>query len=374
MNKFVLSALACTTASSLAFAGSETEEWLTLDREIENLATSLAQGGSGLSVDGFIKTSYINSSDVQLGTQDLSGFSIDNARVNLTGNVGDYMLFVSIEGSGDPAVAPNNSGPIGSLGGGHFGTFGTTGGPGVLDAYVATNWTENFGGQFGAFRPPFLTDGLRDEDELLFIDRTVQGNAWSFRDVGAMLFANFDMLGVWGALQNGADSAGEDFAYTLRVAFNALGSGFGGPEGAASAAGDDGSNLSIAAAYYEDNFLTNGGAFEVDAQFAMGIFYAAATVVDYDTGIAFTGPGAIIVAGQTPWDVTAAVEIVPDTWEAAARFEDFDDSNNSQMYTLGVNFYQAGHDAKVQLNWSGITSDLAALEISALQIALLVSV
>jgi hypothetical protein len=58
MNKFVISALALTTSGGLAAAGTGSEEWLTLDRELESLASTLApQEDSGVTVHGFVKSS-----------------------------------------------------------------------------------------------------------------------------------------------------------------------------------------------------------------------------------------------------------------------------------------------------------------------------
>ena len=109
MNKFVTSALALTAASGLSFAGSESEEWAGLDRDIENLASSFAPQGGGFALDGFLIASYNNSGDVQVAPSgnDLGGFMIDNARANLQGSVGDYGVFISLEAAG-------GSGPLSS--------------------------------------------------------------------------------------------------------------------------------------------------------------------------------------------------------------------------------------------------------------------
>ena len=90
MNKFVIGALAFSAAGTLAFGNNGAEDWSSLDREIESLATSLAPQGGGFSVDGYLRSRYANSSDVAIGSGDLSGFNIDNARVELNGSVGDY--------------------------------------------------------------------------------------------------------------------------------------------------------------------------------------------------------------------------------------------------------------------------------------------
>ena len=63
MNKFILSALAVSVASAPSIAGSETDDWAGLDQDLEALASSLAQGGSGASVSGFLRSSYNNSGD-----------------------------------------------------------------------------------------------------------------------------------------------------------------------------------------------------------------------------------------------------------------------------------------------------------------------
>jgi hypothetical protein len=58
MNKFVLSALALTAASTPSLAGEA--DWLMLDRDMESLTSSLAQnaGGSTVAVSGFLRSSY----------------------------------------------------------------------------------------------------------------------------------------------------------------------------------------------------------------------------------------------------------------------------------------------------------------------------
>ena len=101
MNKFVLSALALTTTSGLAAAGTGSEEWLTLDREIESLASTLApqNADSGVTVHGFVRSSYVTSGDILVGTSDLGGFNMDNIRLSVEGTVGDFTVFVSAEGS-----------------------------------------------------------------------------------------------------------------------------------------------------------------------------------------------------------------------------------------------------------------------------------
>jgi len=351
MNKFVFGALAF-SAGTLCFAN-ESEEWPTLDREIESLASSLSQGGGGVGVSGFVKSSYASSSDVTVGGNDLGGFSMDNIRVNFDGAVGAFNVHVAAEGASD-------------FGFGTFGNFGTAAGVGIIDAWTSFNITDQISATMGTFRPPFLGDALRDEDELLFIDRSTSGDIWAFRDQGLMFSGNFDQLGWWVAAQNGNDSAGDDLALSARVAFNALGTGVGSVEGAAGA-GDE-SNLTLAAGYYDDANITDGTATCFEADYTRGALSAAANIVDYDNG--FSGA----FGGETPWDLQASYMISPDEWEAALRWDDFDDSNDTTMVTAGVNKYVEGHNAKWQLNYSAIQSDAGGNEADVIQIGLTASV
>jgi len=355
MNKFVFGALAVTTASTLGFANNG-EDWMTLDREIESLASGMAQGGSGFTVDGWIKSSYASSSDVTIAGNDLGGFSLDSIRANLDGSLGDFNVHVALEGSNDPGF-------------GYFGSVGNASSVGVIDAYSTFNITEQVGVQVGFFRPPFLNDSLRDENEFLFIDRTVQGDVWAFRDQGALFSFMFDQFSAWLGAQNGFDAQGDDLVLTGRVEFNAMGQGQASTEGAYGSA--DENNLNLGAAYYDDDNVTDGSAISVDADFSRGPLYAAASLVDYDDGLA-----ALIspLAGETPWDITVSYMFAPDEWEIAARWEDLDDSQDSTMLSLGVNYYVEGHDMKWQLNYSTIDSDNSSNEVDVLAVAMLVSV
>jgi hypothetical protein len=357
MNKFVFGALAVTTAGTLGFAGNG-EDWMTLDREIESLASGMAQGGSGFTVDGWLKTSYADSSDVTIGGNDLGGFSLDSIRANLDGTLGDFSVHVALEGSND-------------IGFGYFGNVGNASSAGVIDAYATFNITEQVGVQVGLFRPPFLNDSLRDENEFLFIDRTVQGDTWAFRDQGAMFSFMFDQFSAWAGVQNGVDAQGDDLVLTGRVAFNAMGQGQASTEGAYGSA--DENNLNLGAGYYDDDNITDGSAFCVDAAFSRGPLYAAASLVNYDDGLGFGLPVTAVV-GETPWDVTVAYMFAPDEWEVAVRWEDFDDTDDSSMLSAGINYYVEGHDMKWQLNYSTIESDVSGNEVDVLALAMLVSV
>jgi len=374
MNKFVLSALALTSAGGLASAGTGSEEWLTLDREIESLASQQApaQGAksSGLTVSGFIRTSYQNSSDIEVGPNDLGGFSLDNARINVEGHIGDYMLYVQLEGAEALTGTPSPGGGDGLLTGPSEG-----GSVEVLDAYGAWNINEMIRLTMGQFRSPFLGSAQLDENNLLFLDRTVLGSIWANRDLGVMLGGQYDMLGWWIAAQNGLDEAGNDLALSARVAFDAMGgaNARNKVEGAYGAA--EGTLLEVSAGYYQDDdtIVDDVKAWNIEGNLVMGPFSAAASYVDHDDGFA-TLLGGNFTSGPSILALTAGFMFVPERWEAAARYEDLDDDANTEIITLGVNYYAMGHDAKWSVNYAMANSDDDALDVNILGIGLTVGV
>jgi hypothetical protein len=401
MKQTVFSALAVCAASSLAFAN-ESEDWLTLDKEIESLSASLSQGGSGVQVSAFVKSTY-NESNHQIiagvgndaTANEWGGFALNAARINFDGSVGDFGVHIGLE------VGPHfggfttiggvnqiNAALVGGLAGAVTTGGGTLGGAGLLpgnEAYATFSVTDQIAAQAGVFRTPFHGGSLRDEDQLLFIDRTFVGDFWANvvgRDTGVQVSGAFDQVAFWLALMNGRDNQGDEQAISARVAFNALGSGTGSVEGAYGA--DDGASLTVAGGYYhDDDNTTSGGiatspnagtlkheAFTADANFTVGAFSAAVTYTDMSDG--FGQIAEILLDPVTPlspvanskvtermraWDVTFSYMFVEDSWEAAARFEDLDDHDGTKIFSLVVNKYVEGHAGKYQLQYSTADSE-----------------
>jgi hypothetical protein len=355
MNKFVLSALALTTTGGLAVAGTGSEEWLTLDREIESLASTLDNhDGSGLTVSGFIKSTYYNSGDLTVGANDLGGFNMDNIRLSVEGSVGDFSVFVSTDGSASlvPGTGTTNV-PV-SLVTGIPATLGSGGSFGVLDAYAAWNINEMLRLTMGQFLVPVIGNGLINENHLLFLTHTVNGTIFNSRDTGLMLSGQYDMFGFWVSLINGGDAAGDELAYALRGEFYAMGGGIGSSvEGAYGSS--QGNRLTIGAGYYNDDGANPDNiAMGIDASFVSGPLSAAAEIVDYDTGAA--------LADSTPFSAQVGFMFVPDQWEAAVRYQDLDTSTDTNIITIGVNYYISGHDAKWQFNYESVSDDVADVD------------
>lgn len=346
MNKFVLSAIALTTASGIAFAGSGSEEWLTLDREIETLSSTLAPlDNHGVTVSGFLRSSYQNSGDVIVlpSGNDLGGFNIDNTRLNVDGSVGDFSVHMSVDSNG-PTTGNPASGPVVNSGG----LFGTLNGGGVVlvDAHASWNINEQFQLTMGQFRAPFLATAQRDENGLLFLDRDTDSALWSFRDQGVMLNGNYDQFGWALAVQNGVDGAGDDLAFAAHVFFNAMGNGMSETEGAYGSG--QGNSLNVSAGYYmDDDTVADATAINIAADFTSGPLYVQGQFFDYDAGFGDTSP----FQGTVSW------MFVPDQWEAAVRYEDRDTASSTTVLTIGVNYYLQGHDAKWQVNYATVDDD-----------------
>jgi hypothetical protein len=356
MNKFVLGALALTLATTPALA-TETS-WSTTDRDLAGLSSSLTQGATGVSVSGFLRSSYASSSDIQVGADDLGGFSIDDAQIWVNGSIGDFSVVVQSEAS-------SSSNTIGDV--------GSTGALSLLDAYASWKATEQLKVQLGQFRPAFLGSSLRNENNLLFINRSAVGAEYAFRDQGVQLSGAFGMINFAVYAQNGSDSAAKEMAYGFRVEATPMGTASNN-EGVLGAA--DNASLTVGLAYYtNDGAVADDISLGIDAAFTMGVFGVSAEIVDLDQGASLTLPGAVgTVSDATPFNVAASFAVMPDQLELAVRYEDFDDTDDSTAITVGANWYLQGHAAKWQANYITTSSDNSANEFDVIQVGLTVSI
>jgi hypothetical protein len=361
MNKFVLGALALTAASTPAMAG---DDWSDTDHDLAALANSMAPAQSGATVTGFLRSSYANSGDfTTVSGNDLGGFSIDDARLIVTGSIANFSVLIETEGStdGDQGV---------------FGQVGGTAALAILDAYAAWNMTEELKLQMGQFRPPFLHSSMVGENNLLFMDRTLLGNQGAFRDQGVGIGGNWGIWGFMASLQNGADSAGDDLAIAGRLQVTPMGQ-MAAHEGALGATGDP--SLMVGVGYYQDDgTIDDRVAFGVDVYFTTGIFSASAEMVDFDQGIGLVVPdqggGTETIADASPWNVSVGIVAMPDQLEFGVRYEDLDDDEDTTVVTVGANWYMQGHAAKWQADFSTADSDDTARDGDVIQVGLTVSI
>jgi hypothetical protein len=382
MMKIVLGALALTGATTPALA-TETS-WSTTDRDLASLSSSLTQGASGVSVSGFLRSSYVGWSDADVGA-----FSIDDAQIWVNGTVGDFSVTVQLEGASNADDNDGNGWDVDGDGEGD--TYENTpfsvsslGQVSVLDAYASWNATEMIKVQMGQFRPAFLASSARNENQLLFINRSMLGAAGSYRSQGAQASASFGMINVAVFAQNGEEDnsttpdgiANDDLSFGFRASAQIMGTASAN-EGALGASGDP--SLSVGIGYIDDaaQFIwvaspTNPSrnvdeCIAVDANFTMGALSIAAEIVD------ITGNDADATEDATPYNVAGSFVVMPDQLEAALRFEDFDDADNTTWITFGANWYLQGHAAKWQVNYVTSDSDNGDLKEDMFQVGLTVS-
>lgn len=328
----------------------------------------------GARIGGFLRTRFATSGDVDVNGSDLGGFSLDFARLELDGGVGAIAVHVSLEGS---SSAPDTPVTYGS-GGGHWGMFGDVeqvGSVSVLDAHATWHVSDTLHVRAGQLQVPFGANAALRDDEMLFLNHTVNGEHWRFRDTGLELGGQYERFGWRVALTNGFDGAGDELALFGRVTAALL--DLGGPTHEGALGAGDGTHLRLGLGYYNDDGNNPDDiAMSFDADVVRGPLSAAFELVDYDKGATsvFTDnqQGQTTVAGdRTAWTLQGGWLFNP-TWEAALRYEDLGDDDDTTLASIALNRYIQGHAAKLQLAYSSASSDVSTLEADILALGLTV--
>jgi hypothetical protein len=304
--------------------------------------------GPGLELHGFLKSSGSVVNMVRSPADDVreSRFTLDNVRLSLNGEVGNLRLFVSADGSTDQGHS-------------YFIRDGEAGSLEILDAYAELELIRGLSVRVGQFKPPVLFSGMIEENELLFIDRTVNGLAFQQRSTGVQLHAQTERLQLWLAVQNGADGVADEVALTARGTWRLAGEGLA-PRREGAYDTDLGETVYLGAAWYEDQSISDGHAAAVEAYYTMEAFSLSGEVLLPSEGI---------LGGYSFWNATAAAMIVPDLWELALRYEDFKERSQADVWRLGVNRYLRGPNVKLQaavsrLDHSGANLDALAFDLT----------
>lgn len=333
-------------------AASGSQDWLELDREIAGLGALSAQGGAAVELHGRLRTSAVTADEVFGGaTDDVSGFDIREARIELEGTVGDYDFVVS--------------------------TSSTGGALSLTDAYVATDLTGSVGLAVGRFKQPFLYTGRLETKHLLFLDRTQNGEQTSVRDVGALVRGDFDAFHWILSAQNGVNGPFADSLYLAHARYDVLGNPFDQYEGAFGA--EEGIHLGIGGSVAVDGGLENGTKVGGEIELTQGPFYVHADAVAYDEE--YDDPNLPLepdlflgtpLSDTNPYSVTLAYLLGNEEVELALRYESFDDDEDTSRFMVGVNWYTQGlgHEAKWQLGYTEVSSDLDALEGDRIELGL----
>jgi hypothetical protein len=325
---FALSSTIC-VAETRAAPGDEhgTDEWSNLDRDIEALATTQAEGTGNLAVHGLVRAAYLSAPNLLTPSQDLSGTRIINAQAELDGQVTpDIGVRLQLEAAGGSAQ--------------------------LLDAYGTWRLNDLLHFTMGNFRAPLLWESQLADGDLLFLLRTDAAELFYGRDQGAMVDGAWERLHWAVSMQNGVDAVAGRQAFCGRVGVDVLGKNAGLHQGAYGQ--DESMSLTVAGSFYNDSGVSkDGSVYSSDAQFHLGRFAADASFTKYADG---TSGGFTTRTDAQSWAATASFLLMKDL-EAAARYQDIDNDKNARDITFGLNYYMQGHAAKLQLNLSQVYSD-----------------
>lgn len=330
--------------------GGERDEWSALDADIEQIANAGASFSSPLETGGFLKTSWAYSRDTDyLIMSDTAGFSLDAARVWLESEIAGWTVHVGLRGEHD-------------VGYGFFGDVGRPDDLEMLEILVSREIADDTFARAGVFRAPFIASALFEENRLMFVDRTYLGERWDFYQEGVGADGRFGPVRWMASAQNGDDAGGEEVALTVRGVFDLFAEP-ANPEHEGAYGAPDEPALSIAGAAYYDTNTRNASAQAIDAFFTAGPFSLQGEVVDNGDGL-----GDLYSFG-----LGGSWLFLPNT-EAALRYEDFERSDGTNGFRVGVNHYLIGHDVKVQATYASSDSHAPRADVDLFAIALVVSI
>lgn len=380
MNKFVLGALATTVVGGASLASDS--EWPELDRELEALSSTYqAKAPAGPEIGGWVIGAFDWSGDLQTvdptsgEVKDLGGVNMRSARIYAQGDVGSYGYKVEFDffDSEQSFYYQFLSGTATALGPGSTGT-GATGN--LLDAYGQVNIADSFHVRLGQFRTPLLQSALIDRNRTLFIDRSILGSLFAGRNPGAMAYGELaEIVGWYVAVQNGIDGSGDDYRFTGRITVDVLGDGAGSMNEGAYNASEE-TSLRLAAAFADEGSLDQGTVVSGEAYLTSGPFSLSGEVADLDEGFS-TLPGTPwsttgTPTGETPWAATGSF-LISEMWEVGVRWQDLDDTGNTNLISGVLAWYHDDWNTKWQLEYTSSTSDDPTLEADTISLGLAVS-
>jgi len=358
MKKLVYSALALSVTSAGALA-SDTD-WSTLDQEIEALTASTSLDNHGPHIGGRIKTSYVSSSDLgdvdpitgEKADLDTGDFQVNDARIHVSGNHGDYGYMVQWDLADD----------------------------GLLDAYVDFAIGGQVNARMGAHKAGISRSALISSGNTFFANRTYAGDAWADRTEGLTLSGDFDQLGWSLGFMDGFDADADDHLMTAKVDFDVMGDGMGANEGAYG--GSESPSLTIGIGMWDDGGADDTDGNIIEAYAGTNVWSFGVEMQDIGDANQATQGGSDIgdllnTFGQgadcSPMTITGTYMLSPDTWELGVRMQDFDNDDNTESMSIAVNNYIDGHGLKWTLDMTEYTTDTDVFDTSVLTLQLNVS-
>lgn len=337
MNGWLVRTLALGVLCPLAHAHAGGEGWSGLDEELEALA-GVRQGG-GVDIGALLRADYRDVDSDLDSFDEIGGFELTDADVWLEGQVGDLDWRVSVQFGGEDE-----------------------GGTDLRDAYAAWGLSDHFGITFGRFRAPATHTGRLDPEEGLLFERTRIGQLFDSFDEGVIADYELGDLRAFFAIQNGETGLENRHSYLVRAEWGLFyeDGGFRDVHWDADVARRRTTDGTVIGAFHwEDDMMSEAVIQGLDVASHYGPWDVEAEVAAIDEDFpGFAGP---FDPDTTPWSVTGQVAIQDDL-DVALRYQDFDDDDDSNAITIGLDWYPGSPAARWSFEIDSLDSDDDALD------------
>ncbi len=304
------------------------------------------QSGWNVDVSGYLKFAFVGSNTrrVIAGSDRLRGLSVTAARMWVDAEVEGWQLRFGFRGERHSGL-------------GYLGLVGEVEELRLFELVAKREFNENVNLQIGRIRNPFLQSALYDDNQLLFFERTFQGEDWDAFTNGATLNVRIGDLEGFLGVHNGIDNFGSSVAITGRGLWHVTGDRggmhinegpFDAPEEFA---------LTVGGAAYIDTETDDVSSQALEAYASWRPVYFAGEVVDKGEGL----------GDLYSWGVTAAV-LLGDSFTLQGRVENFDRDDGTDVYRVGFTHYLEGHDIKWHLEYADAESNAPLANLGTLTV------
>ena len=307
-----------------------------------NFFLKSADGGFLMNVGGLIQSRYVsNDRDDSGADDDENGFEIPRAKIHFSGNIADPRITYSLRLN----VASNNNNVI------------------AEEILLGYQLTDTISAWIGETKAPFLREELTAPSHQQAVERSsineiftagyIQGIGltWDLHDQVKVAAALSDGAGSGESANQLFDQDAVDYALTARV--DVLLAGDWGQQADFSAWSGEEMAVFVGAAVHDEDGESGGADIDSDSWTVDGSIeynglslYAAYVEADVD-GVAATPSGTVVQAGYN-------IPVGENSLEPFVRWEQFDPDvdgvDETELLTIGANYYLDGHNAKFTLD------------------------
>jgi len=338
MNRWFCGVTAAIACGSLASAGTGSDDWLTLDEEIDLLTSSQPVQGAGPSLGALIRPIFVMA-DGDEDDPDIAGFALAEADAWVEGTLGSTAWRLAV----DFASGFDSPGDDSSVS--------------LEDAYGLISLTDQVGLTFGQYKNPTLHSSRIDPESQILLVRPWIGAAFDSWDNGAMVDFSTGQFGGFFSVQNGDTGLAAIHSYMARVEF-ALNAVTGGLWSKRTTGKLPDRVTQIGLFHFEDDAAADDQINGLDVATSFNNWRLEAEVIDIDQdanpGWSVLGTG--LSPDSTPWDVGGQFTL-NQNFDIAARYQDADDTDDTVGITLGLDYYPGDPTVYWSLEYDVIDSD-----------------